>query len=551
MRTWLVVLFSALVLLSACSDDPTNVADGGDSNQTTPVDDMLVALADSIRSWDSQNLDVDELRNLDFSDLRNGFEDILNRDPGSGVAHLGLALVDLMEVNAEARLWALVDDLARKSLDSTTESFNLANPLRDGVIGHQFRILAEAPLFVATSTATVPENLTIAHLQEIIHEDILPHLDSAIDHLEVIEADEDFYYLGTVDGENFEIDLGEIYFFDASLHALRAGLRLMTGYNYDLPGVDGTYNWVEDLYLDYWPDENPPWWVWSEYPLYDWYFYDYYYLSEYERIESGELDELHVRKIHPACNDSLVAAILQDNVAEGSDFLCLRSDVFSGETELVEAGNDLHTMLELLQDGLAAIRAEDDYQGDDIIKLGYLTDLDADVSGCTDCPTFAQSWQSIEDVIAWVQEVLSGPYRLQEEIDGQLVDVTIDLFAWLTNPPDDLKNLLPYHDWLPRDQWVERETYAGWTDYVYSEYSNPEGEYNLWTADGYIPFVGIEFVRFRFTEEEMANDFIYLTDESGTALEDGDIPYFPDYTFGGLFPGLTTQQAWIDLLGLQ
>ena len=551
MRTWLVVLFSALVLLSACSDDPTNVADGGDSNQTTPVDDMLVALADSIRSWDSQNLDVDELRNLDFSDLRNGFEDILNRDPGSGVAHLGLALVDLMEVNAEARLWALVDDLARKSLDSTTESFNLANPLRDGVIGHQFRILAEAPLFVATSTATVPENLTIAHLQEIIHEDILPHLDSAIDHLEVIEADEDFYYLGTVDGENFEIDLGEIYFFDASLHALRAGLRLMTGYNYDLPGVDGTYNWVEDLYLDYWPDENPPWWVWSEYPLYDWYFYDYYYLAEYERIESGELDELHVRKIHPACNDSLVAAILQDNVAEGSDFLCLRSDVFSGETELVEAGNDLHTMLELLQDGLAAIRAEDDYQGDDIIKLGYLTDLDADVSGCTDCPTFAQSWQSIEDVIAWVQEVLSGPYRLQEEIDGQLVDVTIDLFAWLTNPPDDLKNLLPYHDWLPRDQWVERETYAGWTDYVYSEYSNPEGEYNLWTADGYIPFVGIEFVRFRFTEEEMANDFIYLTDESGTALEDGDIPYFPDYTFGGLFPGLTTQQAWIDLLGLQ
>ena len=146
MRTWVLLLAAICVLLAGCSDDPTDVTDGSGSDLTTPVDDMLVALADSLSSWDSRNLDADELRNLDFSDLRDGFEGILDRDPGSGVAHLGLALVDLMEVNTEARIWALVDDLARKSLDTRKISLTIrgASPREGSSISRSLGLAIQA-----------------------------------------------------------------------------------------------------------------------------------------------------------------------------------------------------------------------------------------------------------------------------------------------------------------------------------------------------------------------------------------------------------------------
>lgn len=147
---------------------------------------------------------------------------------------------------------------------------------------------------------------------------------------------------------------------------------------------------------------------------------------------------------------------------------------------------------------LASIRAETDDQSDDLIQAGFLDSLDAALPsilpGLTD---FAQGIDSPEDIIAKIRLVLNGPYLITADLDGDEETppqtITVNMAAMFESPVQDLRDLLPYHAWEPESEWPQTE----------------------------MPF--------------------YFTDANGNRLdlEEGLLPVFPDYTFGGLFPGMT------------
>ena len=391
-----------------------------------------------------------------------------------------------------------------------------AYPLRDGVVGHQFRILAEAPLSLINQSMSLPDNVTVAEMQRILNEDLMPLLAESISHLAAVEADQGFSFEGELDSDAFEIDLGEVYFFDASLHCLRAGLRVMLGYNLEPVDGDGTYDWIEEM-----DDYNE--------------YYNFYIVED--RVPTDFLHRFEVwDSVKP---DSLLMTVLQANMEEGGPFLTLRIDPYSGETMLQEAGADLNTALDKLQAGLDYIRAEGDDQSDDIIELGFLTDLDQDIDDCVDCPNFAAGWDEIEDVIDWIETVLGGSYLLEEEIDGRAISVTVDLYQLFSSPVADWKTLLPLHGWKPAEEWVHREWYQDWShDWnshtTYQFYVREDGM----DDEQLVLLDGISLVIFYGVNEWM-DEPLFMIDESEDPLLDGVLPYFDDYTFNGLLPGMT------------
>ncbi len=188
---------------------------------------------------------------------------------------------------------------------------------------------------------------------------------------------------------------------------------------------------------------------------------------------------------------------------EDSDFLTLRS-----LDKLPAAGQNLLAAIQKLEDAVGFIREETDVQDDDIIKQQHIEDLDSevDLTGRRDVPQFLQDVDSVEKVLSKLREVLSGPVEIDADFngDGQPEFLTVNLSVFFTDPVQSLKGLLPYHKWHPEN----------------------------------------------FENVEIFDDFA-LTDAAGNKLGENDPPLvLPDPTFGGLFPDLTTNQAFLDFFGI-
>ncbi|MCK5327519.1 MAG: hypothetical protein KAR36_02865, partial [Candidatus Latescibacteria bacterium] len=163
---------------------------------------------------------------------------------------------------------------------------------------------------------------------------------------------------------------------------------------------------------------------------------------------------------------------------------------------------------EKLEASVAFIRAEEDDQRDDLIRQRDLEDLDAeiDLSDQADVPDFLRDVDGIEQALSKLREVLSGPVDIDADFDGDGEEeiLTVNLSAFFYAPVQDLKELLPYHKWVPEN----------------------------------------------FENEEIYDDFA-LTDADGNTLGENDPPFvLPDPTFGGLLPDLTTNQAFFDFFDL-
>jgi hypothetical protein len=153
-------------------------------------------------------------------------------------------------------------------------------------------------------------------------------------------------------------------------------------------------------------------------------------------------------------------------------------------------------------------------------------------------------------VINWVQVVLSGPYHLHEEIETDVyLDLTVDLSALLTDPVQDWKTKLPYHSWIASSLWIEGMTAPPWEE----DWDPSWDPYCRSTCDGYECFetVNIDHIIWYDYEERIDDSPVVLLNGPGGDIIDPnqEFPYFPDYTFGGLFP-LMDRDAWLDIFAL-
>lgn len=527
----IAIALSAALLATGCSDDPTKPKDDVPPGPVSEADSIatvwMQALADSLAAIPDDQ-DSDFYQTIRYDAIRAGFDTALQVNDTSPVAHLGSGLLDIVEINYSSEVWTLVDSLLTyEDAAAPPAGPGSVDPgifLGNGspILRNQFTLLATVPReYLRLSTLRVPANLTVAELQAVILSTVLPALDSAIAHFQAAEAASPVFAL-TVEDETYEVDLGEIYFFHAGVHAARAAFNILTAYDVDLFGPDGTYGWIDEA---------------RDLSRCDGYGY-------FEPIGGGSPYNRAVNVQYPyrspleGAQDSVAVSVLRHNLeSPGSTFLTKRSNA------LADAWQDLLTLRDLLEAGVAAVRAESDAQENDVIRLADLLDVDNDIATGSGKPNFAQNFMTIEDVLAWVETVMIGPYLVQEDGDLGPLTITVNLSALFNSSPADWKTLLPYHRFTAPDTWITMSP-----SYSYTIPSTPGFSYCLLDCSG-VQTCDSNVAEFRYDGFDVDLEFLELLDGPGGNPIDLDVekvPYLPDYTLAGLFPG-AGRAKWIEI----
>lgn len=527
-RFLLLLALLAILTLNQCSDNPV---DEKPNPPTTPTSTLFEDLADELAEiGDIEN--VQELKDFDFSGLRTGFENNLQSKPDDPISHLGLAILEIVELNYNENVWDIVD-----SLEAWDEGFDasMRRNRHNTLIGREFSLLAEVPFSMGLRMATqFPGNVTVHDIQDIIENDVLTALDRAIAHLNVVEAHPSASVRFRVQDngvwEYVVIDMGEILLFSASVHALHAAFNMMIAYDVDMYGPDGTYGWIDQMRALEHHDE--------------WYCYDAEVI-----VQPGSDDIIFTLRDGPEdeMRDSILVVVGHHNLENRSSFLTLRDMGAS----LAQAQTDITTVLDKLNASATFIRNRTGETEENVIKLADLEDLDSGL-GDPAGPRFADHFNTVEDVFAFVDSLFTGPKSFTEELGkhGELYSWTMDLSKFFTDPITDWKTLLPYHQWnLPAGPWITDEVTLNWSydnggwywwEYVWN------GDYCDWVDYNDIGWVWYYSHKYNLV---MGDDFLQFLDGPGGNVIDMNvvrIPYMPDYTLHGIFPYMT-RQDWLDL----
>jgi hypothetical protein len=532
-----LLMLGAMFAIVGCSSDDETAPPANDQTEgnriATETFNVLGAKLEEVA-----DLGPDQLRDYKFTTIRNGFEEALSKDSDNAIAHLGLSLIELLELNYSQDVWNVVDAFDTW-LHGTSYQAERAASRQRTLIGRQFSLLVEAPVAMNTRVmAAFPPELEVNNIQRIIETVILPKLRRAMNHLDVVENHGDMSLKIQVRGgdvpEYIVIDLGEVYVFDASLRALAAGFGMAIAYDMDLYGPDGTYNWVDDM-RGFSGDDD---WCARSYTV-------------TEATPYDALDLYYSWGWGTAQEDSLMMRVFHHNFAERSGFLGLRK----GGGVLETARIDLLGTVGKLEDAVDFIRnIREDETEENVIKLTDLTDIDASLGG-PETPNFAKSFAKIEDVLDFARSLVTDVVQFSEELgpDNTLFSWKMDLGHLFTDPAANVKSLLPYHRWnLPEGNWISVSQHMNW------QYDNYGWSYWFWAwngeycADVYLPQIGMvtEWV----TQYSMSwgpdEPLVLLDGPNGNPinLEVERFPYFADYTMNGLFPDMASRQRWLDLM---
>lgn len=508
----LLVLASFMGCLGGDDDGPTGTGTALTTEEADSISSYWFgAMLDSLENFE----DVEDLGDMDSDAMQAGFQEVLDSDPDHSLANLGMAAVLTVEMGADPTIWNAIDSLFEQT--GTRRAVRAESPL-GRLLLQQFRLITEAPLLMTAATREFPVSLTLPMLQRYIYVNMLPKVDRILAHIEIVEGNSLFAIPLELAEESYEIDLGEIYVLDAVVRGLRAGLRLTLPYDLDIAHPELDYEWLlmldDDVHFDYELVEGPP--------------------------EAG--DSLFIHHEETAQSAVLMLEMLEYQLAPGSDFLTLHSSgggwPYGGAAQLDAAQDDLLGMLGKLETAYDLIMAETDDQDDDIIKIDFLDALDVEIAECMDCP---EDWQGILDVTAWVEQLLTEPYDIDLGEGGML---TIDLAAFFEGAVPDWKALLPYHEFADEAEWVSASTDEYW-------WTPSNGEVWVWDNENeeQLYFTDIDYVG-EYHYYESVDDPLHLLDgPTGDPIDPGEVmPYLPDYTFGGIFPGMT-RVGWEELLG--
>ena len=501
---------------------------GSDSSPTDNTPDLTQEQADSTAAAgmdammaELENIDWDDpasIQDMDLDDAKAGFQAVLDDYPNHPLGNLGMAAVLTVEVGADDTIWTAIDDLNDEMNTGRSASTleMIGNPL-----DQTLRLITEAPVLMADMSREFPTALTAPMLQRYIHDSVIPVVDDIIEHIQNVENNADFNLEFEIDEQTFEIDLGEIYVLDALVQGFRAGLRMTLPYDLDIAHPTLGYDWL--LQLD--DDEE--------------------FIANV--VPGGvEGDSLFVEHYDRANSQVLLFEMLEHQLAPGSDFLTLRTSPYNGANQLDMAHEGLLDMLVTLETAIAFILNEQDSQEDDIIQIKFLELLNAGIAECSDGGDCPEEWQEIGDVIDWIEVLLTEPVEIPLDFGGDRAappSITIDIAAFFEGGVPDWKALLPYHAWRPQETWIE-------TDEWDNEWWPWSGEVWIWDNENNenVVYYNIEYVHEYYYDEYVDQPMDFLDGPGGDPIMD-DFPYFPDYTFGGIFPGMTRTQ-WLELLGV-
>jgi|GEM_PF-1102085 len=513
-----------------------------------------------------------ELKSIDFISLRNGFEAILEKGASRVKSNVGYMLSAITSINSNPKIWKLADslDAYMEAMFEDDEDFYLAPAVKPsglmkramkkgGVIALGKALFAGTPrtLLALTDKPSFPKFYTISYIQNLIETDLLPILDPVQQAAARIEALTDGSMTVMYDGEEYEIDKGEVYLFDGMVSLVRACLYMYCAYDFDVltSAEHQDYSWIDSMDL-----KQTSSWVY--------------------RISGDTLRYV--------CSDGLssdaveaMASALRYNLEERPSFLTIRRNYHEG------AIANLRAVPAKVKSGLAAIRSETDDQENDLLRLADIDEADDDMLDLSAEMTeegissaFAQNFSSIDKLVDFIDALLAGPYNFDETINGVQLTFTVNISAWFENPVTDLRTLLPRYVWT--DPMELHYTNISVEEFYYTEFKyNPTTEsydtlYLIYAWDDDSVDVDESLID-SIVEDGSSRKYyinrplhymatidstyssipIRFADASGTAISDETMeelidngqffPYFNDYSIGGLLPGMT-RDKWLDIV---
>ena len=445
--------------------------------------------------------DIADLSNVDLSSAQSQFQDVLDSDPTNPSANLGMAIIEMMNLQHSDDVNNYFDD-----------NFQMKS-----VTTNQYKFLLSSPRFMMKRvTDRIDPDFKFDILQQKLEQHILSKLVKISEFLDVVETNTDFFIEISNNEETYRIDLGEVYVLHAGVNALISGMEMITLFNIDLVGADGKYTWVNDLEAE------------LEQMKHD------YYQHEFDE----QTNNLHIRyyegKKH-AYRDSVIASIVRSHISStSSKFMKVRDNKDHGKA--VIAGLKGVTTKLIAADNF--IRNTRTNNGTSIIKLSALTDVDNDLfnDGGTDRPNFAKDWNSLSDIIEFLDKLMTEQVDFAEEADdGTAINISLNIPSFF-NGISDIRALLPRHEWSSED-WISVD------DNEIHEWHHG-GQFTAWWNDS-VQYDSVNYVIKQYVQYEI--EPLHFVDDAGQEINpDETMPYFNDYTFGGLFPGMT-RAKWLEL----
>jgi len=429
----------------------------------------------------------------DYNNIKGKFTEALRLNPNNSTANLGMGILEIASVNYDNELWGMITEI-----DTAMG--------KKRVFNNQVKMVLDLPRFwlnFSHGTLTKGNALTVARVQNLIDQRILPKINSAISCIDKALNTSVMIDNGE---EVVEIDNGEVYLFRSSLYAVKAVMQMITLYDVDLFDANNSYNWVENLNTN----------------------------SSDERKVIQSNDTLYIKNYDNSfVSDSITASIVKRNLESRPGFLKHRNGNSPVAVKL-----SLLSFLSDVENSVTYIENESDEQSNDLIKKANIIDLNNGVTDLND-GTINYTFTTVHNLISWLKTSINGTtFQVTADgVNGMPVRLDINVGTMFNTGITDMREILPYHRWKTVSAWkVEQLDYS----YTYFNY-NSNGSYTDWYTG--MTYTGVYYIAY-LDYNIKAEPLEFLNAPNGTVISPDEDLYLPDYTIKGLFPNMTRSKFY-------
>ncbi|MCP4134289.1 MAG: hypothetical protein GY754_25165 [bacterium] len=465
-------------------------------------------------TWDQVTSGDKLLIYSDFSDMKKCFTDSIEKDAGNPKGNLGMALVELAELNYDADLWN-----------------NLINPIKDGNY-----------------------DVTSTYIQTLVKTNAKVRLEKALAHMNkaVNLADTETIVLKDNNGERTHVKKPEVYVIKSAIQTTLALVKVFLAYDFYAVDSEGSFKWFrEEIFFDYdqyyllpvswglprneWdnPDTDDTWWDNRQFAG--------LCLSGQETTVEGKqvltLTRSEYFGINDRENDIQKFSILESNLGK-NNFLKIQPG-----QELPGALNNLNGALDDLLNAYNSLINSSGNQSKNILKKKHIEDINKEINDWmsenadnNDLPDSLKNCKTLGAIISWTKNTLNNGETFT--VNGETFSVNLNSF--FNGNISDLKTLIPYFNWKAKEDWVEPEL-----SYSYDVDFDP-AKTTIWGIFTDKLAIPASYEETANISKVVYNHYDYnvkpwelLDSDEGAPLPDGEWAVLPDYSLGGIFTGIS------------
>jgi len=236
--TYLFIALAGITLIWGCSDEstgPSGTTEGDVTVAYTELEDQMYLMS-TINIQSPSDLDQ-----VNFVQANQYYKDAVAKSSNNTSANFGAGLTEILMIYADPSVNSMIKRWDSVSLgkSSATSFFRFGIPTTTKEMAVPTQALAKNMAKIIQAASVNPP--LIGEMQDLMRDNILPHIDYALARFAVVESDPNFEFKisGKMQGDpnldSLMLDNTEIYIMDGVLMGLKAVVEQFIVYRFDLP----------------------------------------------------------------------------------------------------------------------------------------------------------------------------------------------------------------------------------------------------------------------------------------------------------------------------